>query len=69
MYQEYITPCMYNLQTLIREDEMDFLRFLQKCFEWNPLKRMIPSEGLIHEWIISQKLTSKSSILNKNISK
>lgn len=31
---------------------MNFLNFLELCFDWDPINRMTPVEALQHEWIL-----------------
>jgi len=40
-------PLHYILQT----KDPKFLDFVEKCLEWNPEKRMSPSEAMRHDWI------------------
>jgi serine/threonine protein kinase len=39
----------YNFQS---EDELNFLDFIHKCFEFDPEKRMTPKDALLHKWIV-----------------
>jgi dual specificity tyrosine-phosphorylation-regulated kinase 2/3/4 len=33
-------------------NDTNFLDFLNRCFEWNPVKRMTPLEALKHPWVL-----------------
>jgi serine/threonine protein kinase len=26
--------------------------FIERCLDWNPMTRLTPFEGLLHEWIV-----------------
>ena len=40
-----------NLAEKVKSSDEDFLDFLEKCFEWNPLKRMTADEAFNHKFI------------------
>lgn len=61
-----LQPGSKNLQTVIKSNDKDFLDFLNMCFDWIPEKRLLPSDGLSHPWIIDSKF-KKSTFLNKKI--
>lgn len=60
-----ISPGKNCLNEIVQDADTDFLDFVQKCFEWNPIKRMNPKEALLHPWIKGKKV-NKSVLINKN---
>ena len=56
-------PASKAIESVLGCDDELFIDFLDKCFEWNPMKRMTPVEALNHPWILSgQKTIIKSSL-------
>ena len=45
-------PGTRNLTDKAKTSDETFLDFLNRCFDWNPLKRMTPDEGLSHKFIM-----------------
>lgn len=39
------------LEEKIKSDDMDFIDFLYRCFEWMPERRITPNEALNHPWL------------------
>ena len=62
-----ISPGGTSIQEVLIGANPDFVNFIQKCFEWNPSKRMKPGEGLHHPWIRSHKPSNKSEIITKKL--
>jgi len=52
-------PGSLSLATVLRCRDNTFLDFITQCLQWDPEKRMTPSQGLKHEFIT--KLTKKVS--------
>lgn len=44
----------------------EFLDFLEKCLEWDPVNRMTPLEGLQHQWVLDG-LPAKVLVHHKRI--
>lgn len=63
-----IFPGMHSLQVSLKTSDNDFLDFLMRCFEWNPEKRLTPTEALNHPWSLIPK-PSKNNFLDKKIKK
>ncbi|OMJ96082.1 hypothetical protein SteCoe_467 [Stentor coeruleus] len=63
-----LTPGMISLREGLKNVDEDFIDFLGRCFEWNPEKRISPSEALSHPWTQIHK-PSKSSSLDKRLKK
>jgi dual specificity tyrosine-phosphorylation-regulated kinase 2/3/4 len=63
-----IFPGMHSLQVSLKTSDNDFLDFLMRCFEWNPEKRLTPTEALNHPWSLIPK-PSKSNFLDKKLKK
>lgn len=63
-----LTPGMFSFRECLKSVDEDFVDFLMKCFEWDPEKRISPSEALEHPWIQVQKLW-KNSISDKRFKK
>ena len=62
-----VVPGSGSVQAAIKGADIEFIKFIEKCFEWSPLKRMNPGEALAHPWIKSQKPSNKSIILNNKL--
>jgi serine/threonine protein kinase len=45
-------PGSRNLADKVKTNDEDFLDFLNKCFEWNPVTRISPEEALSHRFIM-----------------
>jgi len=45
-------PGSKNVAGVLKCSDADFIDFLQKCFTWEPEKRIIPSDALAHPWIV-----------------
>jgi len=43
-----------SLKEALKCSDEAFLDFLEKCFIWEPEKRMTPEEGLKHPWITGE---------------
>ncbi|CAF1124994.1 unnamed protein product, partial [Didymodactylos carnosus] len=56
-------PASRPLGQILRTTDNNFIDFIRRCFEWDPLERLTPEEGLRHPWIIEAKLkrTSRES--------
>lgn len=46
-------PGSKSLAMVLRYTDSLFIDFISKCLEWNPKKRMTPSEAFTHSWILS----------------
>lgn len=46
-------PNSKTLQEVLNSSDEQFLEFLDKCLEWNPIARITPLEALQHPWILS----------------
>jgi len=55
-------PGSLSLATVLRCRDSAFLDFITQCLQWDPEKRLTPSQGLKHEFIT--KLNKKSSTDN-----
>ena len=44
-------PASKSIEGILRCTDDVFIDFLDKCFDWNPMKRMTPVEALNHPWI------------------
>jgi dual specificity tyrosine-phosphorylation-regulated kinase 2/3/4 len=42
----------FNLEAGVKTNCADLIDFVKKCFDWDPEKRMKPTEGLMHPWIL-----------------
>ncbi|CAF4056013.1 unnamed protein product [Rotaria sordida] len=51
------------LGQILRTTDNNFIDFIRRYFEWDPVERLTPEEGLRHPWIIETKLkrTSRQS--------
>mmetsp|Transcript_13259 Transcript_13259/g.20747 ORF Transcript_13259/g.20747 Transcript_13259/m.20747 type:complete len:394 (+) Transcript_13259:3939-5120(+) len=45
-------PGSKKIVDIIKCGDDNFVDFLNKCFEWNPMNRMTPLEALQHPWIL-----------------
>jgi dual specificity tyrosine-phosphorylation-regulated kinase 2/3/4 len=62
-----ISPFMYRLDDVVKSIDKDFLEFIEKCFEWDPEKRIRPGEALAHPWIVNkQKIGEKKAGKSKS---
>jgi len=64
-------PGSISLATVLRCRDSSFLDFITQCLQWDPEKRMTPSQGLKHEFItkLNKKVSSDNattSIDNSN---
>ena len=50
-----ISPGMYRLESLIKEEDDEFLKIVEKCFDWDPETRLTPSEALNSQWVLNCK--------------
>jgi dual specificity tyrosine-phosphorylation-regulated kinase 2/3/4 len=41
-----------SLEEIVGSTDRSFINLIKRCFEWNPTKRITPSEALMHEWIL-----------------
>lgn len=46
-------PSTSKLSQYVQTKDADFIDLIQRCFEWDPIKRITPDEALNHPWIIS----------------
>ncbi|CAG9767634.1 unnamed protein product [Ceutorhynchus assimilis] len=46
-------PGSKSLPMVLRCSDAMFIDFVSRCLEWNPKRRMTPSEALCHSWILS----------------
>ncbi|KAL1491645.1 hypothetical protein ABEB36_012209 [Hypothenemus hampei] len=51
-------PGSRSLSMVLRCTDPLFIDFVSKCLEWNPKRRMTPSEALCHSWIQSGTVSS-----------
>ncbi|OMJ73488.1 hypothetical protein SteCoe_27821 [Stentor coeruleus] len=62
-------PGTRTLLEKCKSNDEAFLDFLDKCFEWDPEKRMVPEEAFAHEFIIESlrghNMKNKSSAVSK----
>ncbi|KAI5105506.1 dual specificity tyrosine-phosphorylation-regulated kinase 4 isoform X3 [Silurus meridionalis] len=49
-------PSSKDLGSVLKTNDHLFLDFIRRCFEWDPVKRMTPDEGMQHEWIHEGRL-------------
>ncbi|KAK5609527.1 Dual specificity tyrosine-phosphorylation-regulated kinase [Crenichthys baileyi] len=45
-------PDSIEMSAALKTNDPLFLDFIQRCFAWDPTKRMTPDEGLQHQWIL-----------------
>uniref|UniRef100_A0A1A8QN79 dual-specificity kinase n=1 Tax=Nothobranchius rachovii TaxID=451742 RepID=A0A1A8QN79_9TELE len=45
-------PSSVELSAALKNNDLLFLDFIQRCLSWDPTKRMTPDEGLQHQWIL-----------------
>ena len=45
-------PGTKTLSEKVKSSDMAFLDFLERCFEWNPAKRITPEEAFNHEFVM-----------------
>ena len=50
-----ISPGMYRLENVIKTEDDEFLRIVQKCFDWDPETRLTAQEALNSYWIVNCK--------------
>ena len=46
-----VNPGERNLNEVVKGADSEFLDFVNKCFEWNPAKRICPKDALAHPWV------------------
>ncbi|XP_046859436.1 dual specificity tyrosine-phosphorylation-regulated kinase 4-like isoform X2 [Xenia sp. Carnegie-2017] len=44
-------PNAKDLITAVRSNDKNFIKFLSRCLEWDPMKRITAGEALQHSWI------------------
>ncbi|CAF1452722.1 unnamed protein product, partial [Adineta ricciae] len=49
-------PASRPLAQILRTTDNNFVDFIRRCLEWDPLIRLTPEEGLHHPWMIESKL-------------
>ncbi|KAI5632986.1 protein kinase domain-containing protein [Phthorimaea operculella] len=54
-------PGSRTLAAAVRTDDPAFLHFLHRCFEWDPKRRLTPTEAIRHEFIIGCLLQRDAS--------
>ncbi|CAF2040933.1 unnamed protein product [Rotaria magnacalcarata] len=59
-------PASRPLGQILRTTDQNFIDFIRRCFEWDPVERLTPEEGLRHPWIIETKLKQRTSRESKN---
>ncbi|CAF0870531.1 unnamed protein product [Rotaria sp. Silwood1] len=59
-------PASRPLGQILRTTDQNFIDFIRRCFEWDPVERLTPEEGLRHAWIIETKLKQRTSRESKN---
>ncbi|CAF2587864.1 unnamed protein product [Rotaria sp. Silwood2] len=59
-------PASRPLGQILRTTDQNFIDFIRRCFEWDPVERLTPEEGLRHPWIIETKLTQRTSRESRN---
>ena len=45
-------PKSKDLASLLKCQDRLFIDFLEKCFVWDPAKRLKPLDALMHQWIL-----------------
>lgn len=45
-------PNTKPLHQILRCNSPNFLDFIERCLDWNPMTRITPLEALMHDWII-----------------
>ncbi len=63
-----ITPAMHSLKAVFKAGDKDFGNFIEMCLEWEPEKRLTPTQGLAHPWITHNKV-QKTVIVDKRLKK
>ncbi|CAF0909010.1 unnamed protein product [Rotaria sordida] len=53
-------PASRPLAQILRTTDNNFIDFIRRCFEWDPVERLTPEEGLRHPWIVETKLKRSS---------
>lgn len=53
-------PGSKNLAMALQCTDTQFIDFISRCLEWNPKRRMTPSEALYHSWILSGSSSHQS---------
>ncbi|CAF3164871.1 unnamed protein product [Rotaria socialis] len=53
-------PASRPLGQILRTTDNNFIDFIRRCFEWDPIERLTPEEGLRHPWIVETKLKRSS---------
>ncbi|CAF4466366.1 unnamed protein product [Rotaria sp. Silwood2] len=59
-------PASRPLGQILRTTDNNFIDFIRRCFEWDPVERLTPEEGLRHPWI--QKKDDNNNTTNHNTS-
>jgi len=44
-------PGTRSLRSILQCDDADLIDFLERCFEWDPAKRITPEEALAHPFL------------------
>ncbi|KAI9095789.1 hypothetical protein DFS34DRAFT_661659 [Phlyctochytrium arcticum] len=47
-------PSTRTLAQVLRCSDTAFVDFVDKCLEWDPLKRMSPEQAMSHEWLLGK---------------
>lgn len=42
-----------SIEAALKTSSLELVDFVKRCFEWDPEKRLKPTEGLMHPWILS----------------
>lgn len=45
-------PLTKTLRVVLSCEDANFLDFIDKCLDWDPVQRMTPLEALHHNWIL-----------------
>ena len=40
------------LEMILETDDQNFIDFVKKCLDWNPLTRLTPDQALWHIWVL-----------------
>ena len=51
-----------SLEGALKTSNQELIDFLQRCFEWDPEKRLKPAEGLMHTWILGATKVRSNSV-------
>ncbi|CAG9121659.1 unnamed protein product [Plutella xylostella] len=56
-------PSTRSLAAAVRSDDPAFMHFLHRCLEWDPKRRITPTEATRHEFITGCPLGSTTSMV------